>query len=198
MAPLTPELRDLMAHGRRRGYVTHDEILDRCPEADEDDDVFDRIQRTLSREGIEVVAEAPDRRKQPQGTEAREDELEGASIEDPVRMYLREIGKIPLLTPADEVALAQRVEKGDAEAKRRLAEANLRLVVSIAKRYAGRGLPLLDLIQEGNRGLIRSVEKFDWRLGYRFSTYATWWIRQHITRALADQSRTIRIPVNLG
>ncbi len=113
-------------------------------------------------------------------------------------MYLEEIGKIPLLTPKEEVALARRVEQGDAEAKRRFTEANLRLVVSVAKKYLGRGLPLLDLVQEGNRGLIRAVEKFDWRRGYRFSTYATWWIRQAIIRALADQSRTIRIPVSTG
>lgn len=123
---------------------------------------------------------------------------EGVSIEDPVRMYLQEIGKIPLLTFEDEIALARGVEQGDAEAKRRLTEANLRLVVSIAKKYGGHGLSLLDLIQEGNRGLIRAVEKFDWRRGYRFSTYATWWIRQQITRSLADLSRTIRIPVHMG
>ena len=122
---------------------------------------------------------------------------EGVSIEDPVRMYLKEIGKVPLLTAEEEIELAKRMEQGDEEAKKRLAEANLRLVVSIAKRYVGRGLLFLDLIQEGNLGLIKAVEKFDYRKGYKFSTYATWWIRQAITRAIADQARTIRIPVHM-
>ena len=122
---------------------------------------------------------------------------DGVSIEDPVRMYLKEIGKVPLLTAEEEIELAKRMELGDEEAKKRLAEANLRLVVSIAKRYVGRGMLFLDLIQEGNLGLIKSVEKFDYRKGYKFSTYATWWIRQAITRAIADQARTIRIPVHM-
>ena len=122
---------------------------------------------------------------------------EGVSIEDPVRMYLKEIGKVPLLTADEEVELAQRMEHGDMEAKKKLAEANLRLVVSIAKRYVGRGMLFLDLIQEGNLGLIKAVEKFDYKKGYKFSTYATWWIRQAITRAIADQARTIRIPVHM-
>lgn len=122
---------------------------------------------------------------------------EGVSIEDPVRMYLKEIGKVPLLTADEEVELAQRMEQGDMEAKKKLAEANLRLVVSIAKRYVGRGMLFLDLIQEGNLGLIKAVEKFDYKKGYKFSTYATWWIRQAITRAIADQARTIRIPVHM-
>lgn len=122
---------------------------------------------------------------------------EGISIEDPVRMYLKEIGKVNLLTAEEEIELAQRMEEGDEEAKKRLAEANLRLVVSIAKRYVGRGMLFLDLIQEGNLGLIKAVEKFDYRKGYKFSTYATWWIRQAITRAIADQARTIRIPVHM-
>ena len=122
---------------------------------------------------------------------------EGISIEDPVRMYLKEIGKVPLLTAEEEIALAQRMEDGDENAKKRLAEANLRLVVSIAKRYVGRGMLFLDLIQDGNLGLIKAVEKFDYRKGYKFSTYATWWIRQAITRAIADQARTIRIPVHM-
>lgn len=122
---------------------------------------------------------------------------EGVSIEDPVRMYLKEIGKVPLLTAEEEVELAKRMEQGDEEAKKRLAEANLRLVVSIAKRYVGRGMLFLDLIQEGNLGLLKAVEKFDYRKGYKFSTYATWWIRQAITRAIADQARTIRIPVHM-
>ncbi|MBE5997903.1 MAG: RNA polymerase sigma factor RpoD [Lachnospiraceae bacterium] len=122
---------------------------------------------------------------------------EGVPLEDPVRMYLKEIGKVPLLTAEQEVELAQRMEKGDKEAQNRLSEANLRLVVSIAKRYVGRGMLFLDLIQEGNLGLIKAVEKYDWRKGYKFSTYATWWIRQAITRAIADQARTIRIPVHM-
>ena len=122
---------------------------------------------------------------------------EGVSIEDPVRMYLKEIGKVPLLTAEEEIDLARRMEEGDEEARKRLAEANLRLVVSIAKRYVGRGMLFLDLIQEGNLGLIKAVEKFDYRKGYKFSTYATWWIRQAITRAIADQARTIRIPVHM-
>ncbi len=122
---------------------------------------------------------------------------EGVSIEDPVRMYLKEIGKVPLLSAEEEIELAKRMEKGDEDAKKRLAEANLRLVVSIAKRYVGRGMLFLDLIQEGNLGLIKAVEKFDYRKGYKFSTYATWWIRQAITRAIADQARTIRIPVHM-
>ena len=122
---------------------------------------------------------------------------EGVSIEDPVRMYLKEIGKVPLLSAEEEIELAKRMEKGDEAAKKRLAEANLRLVVSIAKRYVGRGMLFLDLIQEGNLGLIKAVEKFDYRKGYKFSTYATWWIRQAITRAIADQARTIRIPVHM-
>ena len=122
---------------------------------------------------------------------------EGISIEDPVRMYLKEIGKVPLLSAEEEIDLAQRMEEGDESAKKRLAEANLRLVVSIAKRYVGRGMLFLDLIQEGNLGLIKAVEKFDYRKGYKFSTYATWWIRQAITRAIADQARTIRIPVHM-
>ncbi|MBR2764428.1 MAG: sigma-70 family RNA polymerase sigma factor, partial [Blautia sp.] len=122
---------------------------------------------------------------------------EGVSIEDPVRMYLKEIGKVPLLTAEEEIELAQRMEQGDEDAKKRLAEANLRLVVSIAKRYVGRGMLFLDLIQEGNLGLIKAVEKFDYTKGYKFSTYATWWIRQAITRAIADQARTIRIPVHM-
>ncbi len=122
---------------------------------------------------------------------------EGVSIEDPVRMYLKEIGKVPLLSAEEEIELAKRMEQGDEDAKKRLAEANLRLVVSIAKRYVGRGMLFLDLIQEGNLGLIKAVEKFDYRKGYKFSTYATWWIRQAITRAIADQARTIRIPVHM-
>ena len=137
----------------------------------------------------ETVEEAP---------EAEELERQSVELEDPVRLYLKDIGKIRRLTAREEVELAQRAERDDAEARRRLIEANLRLVISVAKKYVGRGLPFLDLIQEGNRGLIRAVEKFDWRRGYKFGTYATWWIRQAITRSIADQARTIRLPVHIG
>jgi RNA polymerase primary sigma factor len=175
-------------------------------------DQIDDIYEVLTEKGIEVVSdasEAGDDRQQVKaasvkavvtGEAAPEEELaipEGVALDDPVRMYLKEIGRVPLLTPEEEVQLAKRVEAGDDEAKRRLAEANLRLVVSIAKRYVGRGMLFLDLIQEGNLGLIKAVEKFDYRKGYKFSTYATWWIRQAITRAIADQARTIRIPVHM-
>lgn len=135
--------------------------------------------------------------KIPENLEEELELPEEIELDDPVKMYLKEIGKIPLLTPEEEIELAKRVEQGDEEAKKKLIEANLRLVVSVAKRYIGRGLSFLDLIQEGNLGLIKAVEKFDWRKGYKFSTYATWWIRQAITRAIADQARTIRIPVHM-
>ena len=164
----------------------------------------------FSSKGIEIVDELPDDAEpaaEPEVLEKEEitaDEVDidlsipdGISIDDPVRMYLKEIGRVPLLTGDEEIKLAQRMEQGDEEAKRRLAEANLRLVVSIAKRYVGRGMLFLDLIQEGNLGLIKAVEKFDYNKGYKFSTYATWWIRQAITRAIADQARTIRIPVHM-
>jgi len=150
------------------------------------DPAFDRAEAEEGR--AEAGGEEPEREEEP--------EL-GEAAEDPVRAYLREIGRVPLLTRAEEVALAQRIEAGDEEARRHLIEANLRLVVSIAKKYAGRGMDFLDLIQEGNRGLIRAVQKFDWRRGFKFSTYATWWIRQAMTRAIADQARTIRIPVHM-
>ena len=150
--------------------ITDDEVVDDIILTDEDDVDMENLDLTI-----------PD----------------GISLEDPVRMYLKEIGKVPLLSADEEIELAQRMELGDQEAKKRLAEANLRLVVSIAKRYVGRGMLFLDLIQEGNLGLIKAVEKFDYRKGYKFSTYATWWIRQAITRAIADQARTIRIPVHM-
>ncbi|MCD8222709.1 MAG: RNA polymerase sigma factor RpoD [Clostridiales bacterium] len=145
-----------------------------------------------------LLEEIDDEAEMPVETDHQEmDAPETSGIDDPVRMYLKEIGKIPLLSFEEEIELAKRMEEGDTDAKERLAEANLRLVVSIAKRYSGRGMQLLDLIQEGNLGLIKAVEKFDYRKGYKFSTYATWWIRQAITRAIADQSRTIRIPVHM-
>jgi RNA polymerase primary sigma factor len=146
---------------------------------------------------VDDPKEAEKRSDDGEEPEAMLEPLEGVSIDDPVRMYLKEIGKVPLLNSAEEIKLAKRMERGDEDAKRRLIEGNLRLVVSIAKKYGGRGMLFLDLIQEGNLGLIRAVEKFDWRKGYKFSTYATWWIRQANTRGLADQARTIRIPVHM-
>ena len=190
------ELRALVDFGRKRGYLTHDEILEHFPEAEQNIEVIDRVYSVLLEQGIDVVEDAKEA-EQKGKEEEEEAKAGGVAIDDPVRMYLKEIGKVSLLSPELEIELAQRMEKGDEEAKRRLIEANLRLVVSIAKKYVGRGMLFLDLIQEGNLGLIRAVEKFDWRKGFKFSTYATWWIRQAITRALADQARTIRIPVHM-
>lgn len=198
--PKLESLGVLFAKGKKQGLLTYGEIMDLLQDADLDPDQIDRIYETLAEMGIEVVDEG----EPPQaGTETPPQEdldltiPEGIAIDDPVRMYLKEIGRVPLLTPEEEIKLAKRMEQGDEEAKRRLAEANLRLVVSIAKRYVGRGMLFLDLIQEGNMGLLKAVEKFDYRKGYKFSTYATWWIRQAITRAIADQARTIRIPVHM-
>ena len=193
---MPPELKVLVDLGRKRGYLTHDEILEHFPEAEQNIEVIDRVYSVLLEQGIDVVEDAKEA-EQKGKEEEEEAKAEGVAIDDPVRMYLKEIGKVSLLSPELEIELAQRMEKGDEEAKRRLIEANLRLVVSIAKKYVGRGMLFLDLIQEGNLGLIRAVEKFDWRKGFKFSTYATWWIRQAITRALADQARTIRIPVHM-
>ena len=163
-------------------YLENKGIVAMVPESDTEDDIILDVEDEPTEEELENIEMAvPD----------------GVSIEDPVRMYLKEIGKVPLLTAEEEKELAMKMEAGDIEAKKRLAEANLRLVVSIAKRYVGRGMLFLDLIQEGNLGLIKAVEKFDYRKGYKFSTYATWWIRQAITRAIADQARTIRIPVHM-
>ena len=163
-------------------YLENKGIVAMVPESDTEDDIILDVEDEPTEEELENIEMAvPD----------------GVSIEDPVRMYLKELGKVPLLTAEEEKDLAMKMEAGDMEAKKRLAEANLRLVVSIAKRYVGRGMLFLDLIQEGNLGLIKAVEKFDYRKGYKFSTYATWWIRQAITRAIADQARTIRIPVHM-
>jgi RNA polymerase primary sigma factor len=201
LSTLPAELRQFVEMGRRRGYVTYDEIQEAVPEIEHNLDEYDRIYGMLGDLEIKVVDDPKEAEKKADEEEEAEplelEPLEGVSIDDPVRMYLKEIGKVPLLNSADEIKLAKRMERGDEEAKRRLIEANLRLVVSIAKKYVGRGMLFLDLIQEGNLGLIRAVEKFDWRKGYKFSTYATWWIRQAITRALADQARTIRIPVHM-
>ncbi len=201
LSTLSAEMRQLAEQGRRRGYVTYEEIQEAVPEVEHNLDEYDRIYGMLVDLEIKVVDDPKEAEKKADEEEAAEpvelEPLEGVSIDDPVRMYLKEIGKVALLNSADEIKLAKRMERGDEEAKRRLIEANLRLVVSIAKKYVGRGMLFLDLIQEGNLGLIRAVEKFDWRKGYKFSTYATWWIRQAITRALADQARTIRIPVHM-
>jgi len=192
-------LLELIEKGKQKGMLTYQEIMDAFEEVDIDPEQIEKIYETLENMGIDVVGDIEAEMEDIQLTEDNPDLSipEGISIDDPVRMYLKEIGKVPLLTAEEEIELAHRIEQGDAEAKRRLAEANLRLVVSIAKRYVGRGMLFLDLIQEGNLGLIKAVEKFDYRKGFKFSTYATWWIRQAITRAIADQARTIRIPVHM-
>ena len=188
-------VKKLIEKGKKSGTLTYKEIMDELEEIDLSPEQIEKIYEVLESMGIDVIGDM-------QEIEIQEEELdlsipEGIAIDDPVRMYLKEIGKVPLLSSDDEIALAQRIEEGDQVAKKKLAEANLRLVVSIAKRYVGRGMLFLDLIQEGNLGLIKAVEKFDYRKGYKFSTYATWWIRQAITRAIADQARTIRIPVHM-
>ena len=194
-------VRELIETGKSKGVLTYKEIVELLGDVELDSEQFDRILDTLSGLNIDVVKDEaiPDVDPLPDVAEEEIDISvpEGISIDDPVRMYLKEIGKVPLLTADEEIELAKRMEQGDEEAKKRLSEANLRLVVSIAKRYVGRGMLFLDLIQEGNLGLIKAVEKFDYRKGYKFSTYATWWIRQAITRAIADQARTIRIPVHM-
>lgn len=190
---------DLLEKGKQKGMLTYKEIMDAFDEIDIEPDQIEKVYEALENAGIDIVGDIEAEMQDIQLTE--EDFVitipEGISIDDPVRMYLKEIGKVPLLSADEEIELAQRMAEGDEEAKRRLAEANLRLVVSIAKRYVGRGMLFLDLIQEGNLGLIKAVEKFDYRKGFKFSTYATWWIRQAITRAIADQARTIRIPVHM-
>ncbi len=189
------KVREIISLGQSKGFLTYSEIQEILDKVELDASQIENIYDTLESMGIDVVDDRVSEE------ELLKDDLEnlpeGIAIDDPVRMYLKEIGKIPLLTPEEEIELAKRIEQGDEEAKKRLAEANLRLVVSIAKRYVGRGMLFLDLIQEGNLGLLKAVEKFDYRKGYKFSTYATWWIRQAITRAIADQARTIRIPVHM-
>lgn len=191
---------DLLIKGRAHGYVSLKELMQAMPEPEEAVVDLDQVFDYLYRNGIEFREEDAAAKgiiaKALKSKDAKTDEL-GEIADDSVRMYLREIGRIPLLTTEEEIRLAKRIEKGDVLAKKQLAEANLRLVVSISKKYIGRGLSLLDLIQEGNTGLMRAVEKFDYRKGFKFSTYATWWIRQAITRAIADQARTIRIPVHM-
>jgi len=196
-------LKELIEKGKAKGMLTYKEIMDAFEEVELEPEQIEKIYETIENMGIDVVGDIDAEIKELQNIENIDEDVddltlpEGISIDDPVRMYLKEIGKVPLLTAEEEVQLALAMEKGDKEAKRRLAEANLRLVVSIAKRYVGRGMLFLDLIQEGNLGLIKAVEKFDYRKGFKFSTYATWWIRQAITRAIADQARTIRIPVHM-
>jgi len=196
-ALLMNRLKDLVALGKKKkNLLEHKDIINVLGDIDLDPDQMDKVYEYLENQGVDVLAamEIEEETEKDINLAA----VEGAiNIDDHVRMYLKEIGKVPLLTADEEIALAQRMEEGDELAKRRLAEANLRLVVSIAKRYVGRGMLFLDLIQEGNLGLIKAVEKFDYRKGYKFSTYATWWIRQAITRAIADQARTIRIPVHM-
>lgn len=205
-------VKELIGKGKRKGVLSYGEIADSLHGLELGADQMDEIYEALADAGIEVVGDRGDETAEEDSPAEVADESEntleedveidlsvpeGIAIDDPVRMYLKEIGRVPLLSAEEEVELAMRIEQGDEEAKRRLAEANLRLVVSIAKRYVGRGMLFLDLIQEGNLGLIKAVEKFDYRKGYKFSTYATWWIRQAITRAIADQARTIRIPVHM-
>ena len=194
----------LLTKGRGNGGVlTYGELMTALQEQELTPDEIDDLYETFSNKGIEIVDDS--NRAQAEVDEDKSEEEvdidlsipEGISIDDPVRMYLKEIGRVPLLSADEEIALAKRMEAGDEKAQKELAEANLRLVVSIAKRYVGRGMLFLDLIQEGNLGLIKAVEKFDYNKGYKFSTYATWWIRQAITRAIADQARTIRIPVHM-
>ena len=193
------KLNELYELGKSKGVLTYDEIISKLSNYEIDPEQFDNILETFEAMGVAVTRDAESVTPQPEPLPEDLDLSmpEGISIDDPVRMYLKEIGRVPLLTAEEEIEIAQRMEQGDEEAKKKLAEANLRLVVSIAKRYVGRGMLFLDLIQEGNLGLIKAVEKFDYRKGYKFSTYATWWIRQAITRAIADQARTIRIPVHM-
>ncbi len=193
-------VKDLLERGKQSGVLSFKDIMDAFEKIEITADQMDKVYETLEKAGIEIVA---DMDKELEEIELSGEDIndlsvpEGVNIDDHVKMYLKEIGKVPLLDSNEEIDLAKRMSEGDGEAKRRLAEANLRLVVSIAKRYVGRGMLFLDLIQEGNLGLIKAVEKFDYTKGYKFSTYATWWIRQAITRAIADQARTIRIPVHM-
>jgi RNA polymerase primary sigma factor len=199
-------IRDLIELGKTKGRLTETEITEALDEVDFDPEQMEKLYDTLESHNIEVIEDLDE----PTPEELEMDKVdvpaadienalnaEGIAIDDPVKVYLKEIGRVPLLSGDEEIELARRMSEGDVNARKRLSEANLRLVVSIAKRYVGRGMQFLDLIQEGNLGLIKAVEKFDYTKGYKFSTYATWWIRQAITRAIADQARTIRIPVHM-
>lgn len=205
MAKLSPESKRLIDKGKKQGFLTQEELLGVFSDAEERLEELDELYGRLLEAGVDVfeaVTEEELKEEEKSAHElARELEIlstfKETTLTDPVRMYLKEIGRVPLLTAKEEVELAKRIEAHSRAARRKLIEANLRLVVSIAKKYISRGLSLLDLIQEGNQGLMRAVEKYDWRRGYKFSTYATWWIRQAITRAIADQARTIRIPVHM-
>ena len=195
----------LLDKGKKTGVLTYNEIMESLQSVDMSPDEIDELYDTFTKRGIDIIDNGNDIGPDDDSNlKDDEDDIdidlsipEGINIDDPVRMYLKEIGRVPLLSADEEIKLAKCMEDGDLEAQKRLAEANLRLVVSIAKRYVGRGMLFLDLIQEGNLGLIKAVEKFDYNKGYKFSTYATWWIRQAITRAIADQARTIRIPVHM-
>ena len=192
-------LKELLESGKQKGRLTTKEISDALEELDYDVEQVDKLYDTFEAYNIEIVEDDGGESIAPASNEELESVLntDGISIDDPVKVYLKEIGRVPLLSAEEEVELAIKMSQGDVAAKKRLSEANLRLVVSIAKRYVGRGMQFLDLIQEGNLGLIKAVEKFDHTKGFKFSTYATWWIRQAITRAIADQARTIRIPVHM-
>jgi len=200
MADKKTVIKKLLERGKSKGILTFKEINDAFEDIEISPEQFEKLYDIFEKENIEIVEDLDKELKE---IEISRDELEdlsipdGVNIDDHVKMYLKEIGKVNLLSPAEETDLAKRMSDGDEEAKKKLAEANLRLVVSIAKRYVGRGMLFLDLIQEGNLGLIKAVDKFDYKKGYKFSTYATWWIRQAITRAIADQARTIRIPVHM-
>ncbi len=199
-------VRELVDLGKQKGQLTNQDILDAIGELDIDPEKLEKLYDTIEAQGIEIVEDMEDIKiddidlgmvdvKDEDGSSPAPEQ--SMTIDDPVKVYLKEIGRVPLLTSEEEIELAIRISDGDVSAKQRLSEANLRLVVSIAKRYLGRGMQFLDLIQEGNLGLIKAVEKFDYTKGFKFSTYATWWIRQAITRAIADQARTIRIPVHM-
>lgn len=194
-------IKKLIATGKKEGVLTYEEIMDKLEDVELEPDQIDEIYISLEDMGIDIIDDDEELEEEDEELEEDEDTkapvIKAIDVGDPVKMYLKEIGKVPLLTREEEVELAKRIEVGDGSAKKHLAEANLRLVVSIAKKHIGRGMSFLDLIQEGNLGLIKAVEKFDYTKGYKFSTYATWWIRQSITRAIADQGRTIRVPVHM-
>ncbi len=197
----SPEVDRLIQKGKEQGFVTQQEVSQVFPDAEENVDELDELYAALLENGVELTDQKDrliwDNESDEAESATESDDYVKDIADDSVRLYLREIGRVPLLTAAEEVELAKRIAKGDKAAKDKMVEANLRLVVSIAKKYIGRGLDLLDLIQEGSSGLLRAVEKFDYTKGFKFSTYATWWIRQAITRAIADQARTIRIPVHM-
>ncbi len=191
-------LRKLVEKGKAKGNLSNQEILDALSEINFSPEQLEKLYDKLEANGIEILEDSvEDESFDELSSDENEQSYDGSFIDDPVKMYLREIGNIKMLTPEEEQDISRRIAEGDKSAKKRLSEANLRLVVSIAKRYLGRGMPLLDLIQEGNLGLIKAVDKFDPSKGFKFSTYATWWIRQSVSRAIADQARTIRIPVHM-